>query len=102
MDNESKPAGHTPGPWKVGNDGVCAGIIDANPECIGIWAGHQQFILGTVVALATDGNKANAALLAAAPEMLYALEAVVNTGGWNLECWNIAKAAIAKAKGAKA
>lgn len=46
--------------------------------------------------------ESEATLLAAAPEMLYALEAVVNTGGWNLECWNIAKAAIAKAKGGTA
>jgi len=82
---------HTPGPWR------------ASIYCI--WGGinGDTYVAGTQTAIGADAQEANARLIAAAPELLEALEAVV-------ACWNhhdvgkayvedLARAAIAKAKG---
>lgn len=87
-------ASHTPGPWHVHG-----GEIGPSPD----------ETIAVVCALSgNDGDmeeEANARLIAAAPDLLAALEAVVTTGGWdNLDTGGrgthgAALAAIAKAKG---
>jgi hypothetical protein len=47
----------------------------------------------------TEEEVANAHLIAAAPELLEALEAVVAISDRKHDAWDAAKAAIAKAKG---
>ncbi|CAN0620485.1 conserved protein of unknown function [Burkholderia multivorans] len=83
---------HTPGPWAV-------------PESHGkarVWARHEFLVADCNVSdhLRTVEKKANARLIAAAPDLLDALEEIVNTphlggkGGFQK-----ARAAIAKATG---
>jgi hypothetical protein len=79
-------AKHTPGPWRIVNDGnyrlieadigkswnnptVCHLFVDVTPEdsvTIGPW--YNSF----------DNDEANARLIAAAPDLLAALEALLN------------------------
>lgn len=91
---------HTPGPWNV--TGV---MVDGEPHpeiCIGVHTPHGP--LTVAVALGgLEGQEANALVLAAAPELLAALQAVLP---WAAELINdnhpamkAAKAAIAKATG---
>lgn len=81
---------HTPGPWAINCD-------------LGIYAAT-----GTQWAIASVGfgwphqpdrreAEANAHLIAAAPELLEALEYLVGLGGG--DCLDMARAAIAKARG---
>ena len=96
---QGNPPKHTPGPWHIKD--VCGDRVDvgynAEPTSTDFVAscGYQ------------DGKKdgectANARLIAAAPDMLEALEAMVNPGHPgppNLEQVVAARAAIAKARG---
>lgn len=92
---------HTPGPWRVANDGFRV----------------EQGMLSDVklIAVAAYGDvgyaaeRANACLIAAAPEMLAALEALISDArpsNWDDEedfkhwmAWLNAKLVIAKARG---
>jgi hypothetical protein len=102
----TKQTQHTPGPWRVESAGS-ESLISS-----GHWAG-----LATVVThmrepdaagrdrfIPTDEGEANARLIAAAPELLAALEAIAAIPCCHdsmPECpRELAKAAIAKAKGA--
>ena len=83
---------HTPGPWHVTGDEHGTMITDNTGEQIALWP--QQG--GTVE------QCANAALIAAAPELLAALkvcESVLRIQGY-VNAADIAQAAIAKATGA--
>lgn len=85
---------HTPGPWSVGGSTEYINQLRIEPT-IGIVFG------------AGDEIKANARLIAAAPEMLEALEAIIER--WDTPSWkdvphtatyiNSARAVVAKAKG---
>ena len=104
--NESKDkARHTPGPWTLENRhderGTPSGInvfseaeatfICRMPDGASVQGGH-----------AWPEQLANARLIAAAPELLEALEYIVgwNSGEWDGEkARDMAKAAIAKVKG---
>ena len=85
---------HTPGPWKIGTP-------PPNGEQT---IGNSQ---GLMVAVATTGfnvpTLANARLIAAAPELLEALESMVEmvemNGFGKAYAMDIARAAIAKARG---
>jgi hypothetical protein len=90
---------HTPGPWRV-NESTC---VIAGPE-------NAPFAVAQVYL----GSEANAALIAAAPDLLEALETILGvdnklTDDWTAADWRKAKAqyneaaqlAIAKAKGWK-
>lgn len=97
---------HTPGPW----------VATFDPrERPGIEAGNTSIVLfGEIKNSNDDGGirgrndeeaNANAHLIAAAPELLEALEALVacvecneSVPAWTSQ-WDIARAAIAKAKG---
>ena len=79
---------HTPGPW----------IYDEENDG-GIYCANGTYV-GAAVKLGTDKGSANASLMAAAPELLEALEDLLEVVQVNLglEARN-AVAAIAKAKG---
>ena len=83
---------HTPGPWEVSDASIIAGEI-----CIAI--------------IETDGGyeadpatrKANASLIAAAPDMLEALENIENDDmHMPATAWRMIQNAIRKAKGGRA
>lgn len=90
---------HTPGPWKVAKprksyrDGkMMYGIV--GPECV---IDYEDW----------GFTRANARLIAAAPELLDALNAMLTHMGmdedeWNKVTFNQARAAIAKATGEQA
>lgn len=92
------PQKHTPGPWRT---------HDVQPEIWTrqVWTDESH---GSVMIATTGGvdKEANARLIAAAPELLAALKALVEwaafTGGWEAPCWDDARAAIKKAEGGPA
>jgi hypothetical protein len=66
----------TKGPWKVGFDkGVSAAILDRNPGYIAVVAPAGPFVFGGVVAIVE--GKANARLIAAAPDLLDAARSAI-------------------------
>jgi hypothetical protein len=92
-------AQHTPGPWRVGIDGVSVWQAD----------GPETKIVHTREGTGPE-RRANARLIAAAPEMLEALYSALNTEGIGPEqaekigldyAWHFTKIrnAIAKAEG---
>lgn len=91
-----KEATHTPGPWDyfVGN---------ANGRgLIRVETAHDAPVAGVHIASAVRGaeSEANARLIAAAPDMLAALKAMVlNDTHTYRDCHRAALAAIAKAEG---
>jgi len=110
----SKPK-HTPGPWEMG--GECSICTTFDRECA-IYpptAGPDEYQYGgpiAIVSISSDsGDEANAHLIAAAPDLLAALQGLVdditdrfdmkspstNPGITNAIC--VARAAIAKATG---
>ncbi|MTJ81767.1 MAG: hypothetical protein F8N37_12215 [Telmatospirillum sp.] len=116
--DKAEGAAHTPGPWCItGEDEYASGC-----PFVEISSGEDGTSLFHVTAWAvadvdrgiTDEDRANARLIAAAPEMLAALELALEY--WALEYWahrqqryknrlpvwvQTARAAIAKAKGAQ-
>lgn len=101
---------HTPGPWVVwdGNVKVYAGPVDENTTCC--ISGYRCKIAECDDLydenMTEEEAEANARLIAAAPELLEALEWIVNPDyaiGSNAEykhaAVEVAKAAIAKATG---
>lgn len=82
MQAEWEPLTHTPGPWAHTDYGS---IKDANNA--------------TVAEVLPGGRTADARLIAAAPDLLAALEEVVSLSDRDHAAWDRARAAIAKAKG---
>jgi hypothetical protein len=88
---------HTPGPWSVDGEGIKAIVRDANMMIVAIR--HR---------MPGDAHEANARLIAAAPDLLAALNGfVINEQNLNDEHFagvqerlmKLARAAIAKATG---
>jgi hypothetical protein len=78
---------HTKGPWHVFKDSS-------------IYSKHADYTLAEIVAGMTDEEcDANARLIAAAPELLEALQRLCADELHTQEKWNNARAAIAKATG---
>lgn len=90
-------AGFTPGPWYYpGRTVATPGTITG---CIGTI--HQNVGRAPAIAHVSHANgdgEANARLIAAAPELLEALERL-DRDGHTEATWHFAKAAIAKARG---
>ena len=84
-------AKHTPGPWKATARRVTA------PETEGRLALDVQINGGN-----REDNKANARLIAAAPDLLVALQGVVRVADRKTDEFDAARAAIAKATGSAA
>lgn len=76
---------HTPGPWKIDNGGGTTYIEDATDISICRVSANNQI--------------ANAQLIAAAPDLLEALEKAVNRQGFTNDELIDARKAIAKANG---
>lgn len=93
-------AKHTSGPWSVGSSNLpvsrmsihCTGHANSDHSTI------ARMVLASSVGIRTDENFANARLLAAAPELLEALEELVSEFGV-CGLTEKARAAIAKATG---
>jgi len=100
---------HTPGPWTIHSE--AANAASGSPINSEIRGGHHVVVrLGTMHA---DSTKANARLIAAAPDLLAALQAIVNKAHPRADYLNgdathyigpkelvdAARAAIAKAEG---
>lgn len=90
---------HTPGPWKIGKElSAACGEWLISMDC----GDRAQGMCIAETRSGTGAEIANARLIAAAPEMLNALEVLVekiNNDEWFAEWSEIALAAIAKAKG---
>jgi hypothetical protein len=97
---KNQKSGHTPGPWSVDTRGGGLTVRATDKPNHNAWD----------TAHITGGNAANAALIAAAPDLLEALEAL-QAEAWTRRTGNVnkdyglliadsaARAAIAKAKG---
>lgn len=81
---------NTPGPWRAEKSIPSEGV-----ECFWISAG-EVFTLGSVYGPQEDRQQANAHLIAAAPDLLWACEALLSGSA---KAPLLARAAIAKAKG---
>lgn len=100
-------ATHTPGPWAALSHGVIVGGVTR-----GTWPSSRQDALASVYRVDIDNQGSqlsNAQLMAAAPDLLAALQVIVALDdGDNAELWDFdaefsaARAAIAKATGAAA
>lgn len=95
---------HTPAPWRVDDGGTdCFGIFDSTGQSIA----YLGFAEGQGSGRGRDVDEANARLVAAAPDMLDALQYLVRRLQQNRDSitWGIqaamvdAHAAIAKAEG---
>lgn len=86
---------HTPGPWAFVAEGTAYAINTHDSE------GHvDAYIADTIGGLGPDVDLANARLIAAAPDLLYALEFVMSAHGEQLStAFEYAQRAIAKAEG---
>ncbi len=81
--------GHTPGPWRMDHDGSNWMVVtDDYPEMVDVWGFNGMPAVEVV---------ANARLIAAAPELLEALECLLEMG--HAKAGDLARAAIAKARG---
>lgn len=84
---------HTPGPWQA----QTFSSHELQTDFAMVAIGKRAHIIGY-----SEEDQANARLIAAAPDLLEALELMVDTydnGGWPSSTLVIARAAIAKAKG---
>lgn len=87
-------SGHTPGPWSVEQNGFYKSAVTANKGLA-----HLTWKAGTD-RMSREEIEANARLIAAAPDLLMALENLENDAGQIPDhAWKIVKAAIAKARG---
>lgn len=85
---------HTPGPWKTGREDMQSYTGDGEIAFTNIYQGSPPQPIGRAEG---DNNKADAKLIAAAPDLAEALRALVyGTGAWTTLIEN-AVAALAKA-----
>lgn len=90
---------HTPGPWKV-NGSVITALGDMKLTVASVPCKQDRYALADAAAPTFEVRNANARLIAAAPELLEALEAVkVLTAANATHIHQILDAAIAKATG---
>jgi len=87
---------HTPGPWELGEDGVWLGSVYSE-DGLRIALVYGEWDIDEP--RPREEGEANARLIAAAPELLKALELLLHDRTpWTVTC---AKEAIAKATGAQ-
>ncbi len=86
----------TPGPWVTAD---AHGPVEGG-DCIQEVSSEHKFFVATCCHYTSrEGVKANACLIAAAPELLEALQAVVRVADRATDEFEMARAAIAKALG---
>lgn len=91
----SSAANHTPGPWELHKQSTLLMVGDCD------WSLHTEEA-GAFLLFCHHPDapaKANAHLIAAAPELLAALKEVVAISDRKHDAWDMARAAIAKAEG---
>lgn len=98
---------HTPGPWLAADKPSSAVGWPVVQQGVGRLICKVNYVQVTAIEPAVGGenkfnreSKANASLIAAAPELLEALKEVVAISDRNHNAWIKAHAAIAKAEGA--
>ena len=91
---------HTPGPWDISGSSRY-GIDIAQAEGAPFTSNSSDVATVNLAATTHEMAQANAHLIAAAPDLLAALDEMTATGGWmpSDERYIRAKAAIAKALG---
>lgn len=102
---------HTPGPWQVGSDPtrehMCEVMTAAYAERLDLSPTHKVICrtwtpepepLAAFIGFSRAECLANARLIAAAPDLLDALEGVLRVADRSTAEFNAARAAIAKAK----
>jgi hypothetical protein len=100
MKNENK---HTPGPWEMTEVETAEYAITASSKMVNYGGGEEPVIIMHTPQIQlpgdTEENFANAALIAAAPDLLAALETLINVRDVNnYKAYEAARAAIVKAK----
>ena len=104
MKNQKTSSAHTPAPWTV--------LVDEYMEnCISVGSDDDMTVVAHVTGIVAE-SKANAKLIAAAPELLWACEFALATLNWRLgknggsvkgdmltDCKRDLENAITKAKG---
>ena len=100
---------HTPGPWKATQDYHCYGdSVEATQQPFQIMGGDEEEDTFRRIAQLTDAwdeeQEANAHLIAAAPELLAALQTFVDDpqSYWMEHLWDFAREAVDKATGGAA
>lgn len=85
----SERAAHTPGPWESGGEAKIALTFDREANIFPPSAGAGEYQYGGSVAVVAvsgiAGGEANAALIAAAPDLLVACETVATALQWYAE-----------------
>jgi hypothetical protein len=89
---EAMTTKHTPGPWKACRD-ICH--FDTLSEV----KSDTGLIVAEVGGIGVEDQAANTRLIAAAPELLEALQEIVTITDRKHDAWDRAKAAIAAAEG---
>lgn len=92
---------HTPGPWGNYEEGDYWGVETPSVSIV-VWGNAEDGDDGGVRGKTIEEARANARLIAAAPDLLEALKAFVKAGDGHddfTELWPVAAAAIAKAEG---
>lgn len=84
---------HTPGPWEIAEFGRNHTILIYGPDEILVAD------CGGILRRSHEEMESNARLIAAAPDLLAALEDVVRVADRDTVIFDVARAAIAKAKG---
>jgi hypothetical protein len=102
--NVREKVGHTPGPWNVGGTwpigyGEKGSTTVIYHGCIPVCSTQYRLGGNGEYIRSLDECAANARLIAAAPELLEALEEVVALSDRNTDVWAKAKSAIRKARG---
>jgi len=76
---------HTPGPWKIGiakNQNNALAVFDSRAEVGNNPKDHRCICIVTEPEMADKEDEANAALIAAAPDLLKALKALAGLEAW--------------------
>jgi hypothetical protein len=103
----TQTAQHTPGPWEINDNGLIYGQCregDDEAPCVADVIKDREL---AAFGIMSPEETANARLIAAAPELLFALEALIEYAqdtmpqelDGSLDVWTQAQAAVAKARG---
>lgn len=89
---------HTPGPWTLGSRVISADTHDTFNVAVALLSSARE-----APELSEDERAANGRLIAAAPDLLEALEEMVDAVGFGSEDPSVerARAAVVKARGGK-
>ncbi|RWP64868.1 hypothetical protein [Mesorhizobium sp.] len=99
--NTTAAANHTPGPWAIDPKYLSEVQTPDDKTIASCWHAHAEgrtVSITGVLECSLEESAANARLIAAAPDMLAALKAVVMVADRDTDEFALARAAIAKAE----